>query len=119
MVVWIREFLVGRTQRDIVGWQLSEEVKLTSGVSQGSVLGPLLFLLYVNNIWRNIDSSIRPLADVCIIYRNIANKNDVEKLQKDLDTMGELAVENGMKINPGKSKEIRFTRARVKNPLSY
>jgi len=40
-----------------------------------------------------------------------------EKLQKDLDTFGEVAVENGMRINPGKSKAIRFTRARVKNPL--
>jgi len=40
-------------------------------------------------------------------------------LQKDLDTLGEWAVENGMKINPSKSKAIRFTRARVKNPLGY
>jgi hypothetical protein len=40
-------------------------------------------------------------------------------LQKDLDTLGEWAVENGMKVNPGKSKAIRFMRARVKNPLGY
>ena len=40
-------------------------------------------------------------------------------MQNDLDTMGEWAVENGMKINPGKSKAIRFTRTRVKNPLGY
>jgi hypothetical protein len=40
-------------------------------------------------------------------------------LQKDLDTLGEWAVDNGMKINPDKSKAIRFTRARVKNPLGY
>jgi hypothetical protein len=44
----------------------------------------------------------------------ITNKNDIEKLQKDLDTLGEWVVENGMKINPGKSKAIRFTRAWVK-----
>jgi len=54
-----------------------------------------------------------------IIYRKTTNKNDTEKLQKDLDTLGEWVVENGMKINPGKSKAIRFTRARVKNPLGY
>jgi len=60
-------------------------------------LGPLLFLVYVNNIWRNIDSSIRLFADDCIIYRKITNKNDTEKLQKDLDTLGEWAVENGLK----------------------
>jgi hypothetical protein len=54
-----------------------------------------------------------------IIYRKIVNNTDVEGLQKDLDTLGEQAVENAMKINPGKSKVIRFTTARVKNPLNY
>jgi len=88
-------------------------------VPQGSVLDPLLFLVYVNDIWRNIDWSIRLFADGCIIYRKITNKNDIEKLQKDLDTLGEWAVENGVKINPVKSKALRFTRARVKNPLGY
>jgi len=117
VVVWVREFLVGRTQRVRVGGQLSKEVKVTSGVPQVSVLGPLMLLVYVNNIQGNIDSSITLFADDCIIYRKIPNKNDTEKLQKDLDTFGEWAVENGMKINPGKSKAIRFTRARVKNPL--
>jgi hypothetical protein len=58
-VVWIREFLLGRTQRVRVGGHLSEEVRVTSGVPQGSVLGPLLFLAYVNDIWRNIESTIR------------------------------------------------------------
>jgi len=88
-------------------------------VPQGSILGPLLFLAYVNDIWRNIDSSIRLFTDDCIIYRKITNKNNIGKLQKDLDTLGEWTVENGMKINPGKSKTIRFMRARVKNPLGY
>jgi len=63
--------------------------------------------------------SIRLFADDYIIYRKITNKNDLEKLQKDLDTLGEWAVENGMKINSSKSKAIRFTRALVKNPLGY
>ena len=117
VVVWVQEFLVDSTQRVRVGGQISKEVKVTSGVPQVSVLGPLMLLVYVNNIQGNIDSSITLFADDCIIYRKIPNKNDTEKLQKDLDTFGEWAVENGMKINPGKSKAIRFTRARVKNPL--
>jgi len=108
-----------RTLRVRVGGQLSKEVKVTSGVPQGSVLGPLLFLVYVNDIWRNIDSSITFFVDDCIIYRKIANKNDIEKLQKNMDTLGEWAVENGMKINLGKNKAIRFTRSRVKNALAY
>jgi tetrahydromethanopterin S-methyltransferase subunit G len=109
VVVWVREFLVGHTQRVKVGRQLSKEVKVTSGVLQGSVLGPLLFLVYINNIWRNTDLSIRIFTDDCIIYRKITNKNDIQKLQKDLDTLGEWVVENGTKINPIKSKAVRAT----------
>ena len=53
------------------------------------------------------------------VCRKITNKNYIEKLQKDLDTLGEWSVENEMKINPAKSKAIRFTRARFQNPLGY
>jgi len=50
VVVWVREFLVGHTQRVRVGGQLSKEVKVTSGVPEGRVLGPLLSLVYVDDI---------------------------------------------------------------------
>jgi len=46
------------------------------------------------------------------------NNNDVEKLQIELGRLGEWVVENGMKINPGKSKAVSFTTARVKSPLN-
>jgi len=67
VVVRIREFLLGCTQRVRVRGQLSEEVRVTSGATQGSVLGPLLFLAYVNDIWRNTKSTIRLFADDCVI----------------------------------------------------
>ena len=66
-----------------------------------------------------MESSIRRFADYCVIYRKIINNADMEKLQKDLDRLGEWAVENVMKINPNKSKTICFMRARVKDPLKY
>jgi hypothetical protein len=56
------------------------------------VLGPLPFLVYVNDIWRNFDSYIRLFADDCLIYRKITNKNDIEKLQKDLDILGGMGI---------------------------
>jgi hypothetical protein len=67
VVVWIRDILVGRTQRVRVGGQLSEEVRVTSGIPQGSVLGPLLFLTYIYGIWRNTESTIRLFTYDCII----------------------------------------------------
>ena len=60
-----------------------------------------------------MESTIRLFADDCAIYRTIINNADMEKLQKTLDRLGVWAVENAMKINPRKSKEILFTRARV------
>jgi hypothetical protein len=74
VTVWIREFLSGRTQRVRVDESLSEEVRATSGVPQGSVLGPLLFLAYVNDIWENMESTGRLFADDCVIYRKIMNQ---------------------------------------------
>jgi len=59
-------------------------------------------------------STIRLFAHDHVIYRKIINNTDMEKLQKELDRLREWAVENAMKINPRKSKAIRFTRARVR-----
>jgi hypothetical protein len=119
VVIWVREVLVRRTQRVRVGGQISKEVKVNSAVPQGNIFGPLLFLVYVNDTWKNFDPSIRLFPDDCLIYREITNKNNIENLQKDLYALVEWAVEYGMKINPGKCKAVKFTRARVKNPPGH
>ena len=95
------------------------EVRVTYVVPQRSVLGPFLFLAYVNEIWRNVVTTIRLFADDCVIYRKIINNADIENLQKVLDRLGEWAAENTMKMNPGKCKAFRCTRARVKDRLNY
>ena len=79
-MIWIRESLLGCTQRVRVGGELSEEVKVTSAVPQGSVLGPLLFLACVNDIGKNTESHIRLCADDCVTYRKILTKGDTLKL---------------------------------------
>jgi hypothetical protein len=92
---------------------------VTSGIPQGTVLGPFLFLAYVNDIWSNMESKVRLFADGCIIYRKILNIKDVGKLQADLDRLGDWVVENEMKINLNKSKALSFMKAQVKAPLNY
>jgi hypothetical protein len=64
----------------------------------------LFFLAFVIDIWQNIQSTIRFFANDCVKYRRIVNNNDIKKLQIDLGRLGEWAVENGIKINPGNSK---------------
>jgi len=94
--VWVKELLLGRSQRVRIVGQLSEEVRVTSGVPQWCVFGPLLFLAYVNDIWRNTESKVRLFADDCIIYIKIMDSSDIDKLQTGLIRLGEWAVENEM-----------------------
>jgi hypothetical protein len=64
-------------------------------------------------------STIRLFTDDCVIYRNIINNGGIEKLQKDLDRLGEWAAQNAMKINPSNCKAVHFPRARAKDRLNY
>jgi hypothetical protein len=72
-----------------IGGQSPEEVRITSGVPQGSILGPLLFPADANDIWSNTESTIRLLAGYYIIYMKIANNDDMENLQIELNRLGE------------------------------
>ena len=60
---WIESFLVGRSQTVVLDGESSDELPVLSGVPQGSVLGPILFLLYINNLSENVQSQVRFFAD--------------------------------------------------------
>jgi len=85
--------------------QLSEEVKITSGVPQGSVLCTLLFLVYVNDIWRIIGMSIRLLSVDWINYRKFTNKNYIGKIQKTWINLGNGRWRMGWKKIPVKVRQ--------------
>ena len=81
----INAFLCFRQQRVVVNGVKSDWAPVVSGVPQGTVLGPLLFSLYINDIPVGIDSQIRLFADDCVCYREIRTVEDTLKLQKDID----------------------------------
>ena len=87
LLTWISNFLTNRKQRVLLDGISSTHSDVTSGVPQGTVLGPLLFLCYINDLPQNIKSQVRLFADDCLIYRNIKTQNDHHILQKDLDTL--------------------------------
>ena len=80
-----------RKQKKYASLTHSSYVEITFGVPQGSVLGPMLFLLYINYINNAITSQIKLLADDSVLYRNIRNKNDQVILQNDPDTISSWA----------------------------
>ena len=82
---WIESFLKGRTQRVVVEGESSAEARVKSGVPQGSVLGPLLFLISINDLAENTTSTVRLFADDCVMYRPIRHAMIV-KLCKRIST---------------------------------
>ena len=71
-------------------------------MTQSTVLGPLLFSLYVNYIVVGIESEIRLFADDCVCYRQIGSTEDTSKLQKDINQLGKWARKWGMRFQPVK-----------------
>ena len=78
LLKWIKNFLIGRQQKVILNGSSSKWIEVTSGVPQGSVLGPLLFILYVNDITNGVQSTIEMFADDSKLYRIIQKPCDTD-----------------------------------------
>ena len=81
-----------------------------SGVLQGSVLGPVLFLIFTNDLPENIRSSVRLFAVDCVLYRNIESPMDCQILQDDLISLAQWETDWQMKFNVAKCHSMRVTR---------
>jgi hypothetical protein len=112
---WITCFLTKRSQSVIVDGAKSEAVPVESGVPQGTVLGPLIFLLHMNDLPFHVTSTVRLFADDCLLYRCINSVEDQEALQKDLHNLQDWGTQWGMKFNATKCNVLRSHRG--KNPL--
>jgi len=110
-LAWIESFLSGRSQKSHCGWCLLWLVTCSLWSPQGTVLGPLLFLIYINDLPDCVTSRVRLFADDCSIYREIRNPEDQLALQKDLDILEQWANKWGMLFNPGKCNILSISRS--------
>ena len=120
---WFRTFLTGRTQRVKIGDQLSDPLKLTSGVPQGGILSPIIFTIYCADMGEWVsDSTIFNYADdTSSSYANISLELIEEKLEKDAEGMLCFMASNGLVANPDKTVYMMLGRKRAEqeaNPLS-
>ena len=107
---WIEMFLCNRKQKVVVNGAHSEWVDVKSGVPQGSVLGPVLFVLFINDLPQEVISELLLYADDAKIYRKISSDSDREQLQKDLHTMSIWSDVWLLTFHPDKLKKITISR---------
>jgi hypothetical protein len=116
---WVGAFLSHRKQSVSVNGTHSSWVDVTSGVPQGSVLGPALFLLYINDIKDKIHSSLKLFADDSILYREINDQQDHTIIQEDLQTLSAWSSKWLMSFNIKKCAVMTITRKRKPSLYQY
>ena len=86
---WIQTWMImtQRSQQVLLDGECSLPASVLSGVPQGTVLGPLMFLIYINDISEQVSSPLHLFTDDCLLYRVIHNKADAQRLQLDLDCL--------------------------------
>ena len=113
---WTSVFLKSRYQCVVVEGQRSGTFSVDSGVPQGTVLGPLLLLLHINDLPSVVSSQVRLFADDCLMYCPIEVRGDQEDFQSDLDALQQWGNAWGMRFNAKKCHIMRISRST--RPLS-
>ena len=104
IVNWIEQWLTDRRQRVVVDGEVSSWKLVLSGVPQGSVLGPILFLVYTDDLEEGVTGSIFKFADDNKLFRKTKEIEDKQKLQDDIDKLGRWSEKWQMLFNFGKCK---------------
>ena len=105
---WLFNFLTKRKQQVVISGEKSSVTNVTSGVPQGAVLGPILFLIYISDIGENISPMKKIYVDDTKVKKPIKNVEDVESLQLDLTKLYEWAKSNNMVFNGTKFQVVRY-----------
>ena len=112
-------FLCDRRQRVAARGALSDWLAVLSGIPQGSVLGPLLFVLYINDLPDNIRSEVFMFADDTKVFSEIRDDTDRANLQADLDELQTWSTKWLLKFHPDKCKTMMVTRKKEPKARSY
>ena len=116
IVTWIQNWLTDRRQRVSVEGETSAWTAVHSGVPQGSVLGPLLFLVYINDLEDGVASNILKFADDTKIFRRVQTRQECRTLQDDLNRLDQWSAKWQMLFNQSKCKCLHIGRANGKEP---
>ena len=114
MLRFIRSYLQGRQQQVVVGGFTSSKLSVLSGVPQGSILGPLLFVLFINDMFSSVSTgtNVALYADDTKIWREVNYSCDHFALQNDIDNLYNWSITNKMKFHPSKCKAVSITNQR-------
>nr|VZI18002.1 unnamed protein product [Spirometra erinaceieuropaei] len=119
LLVWIQSFLAGRSQRVKVGSQQSPEVSVVSGVPQGSVLGPTLFLVSINDCVKDLHCDTILFADDITLWKVIHNAADADHLQANLNRLEDWWKRWLMPFNISKCNFLQLGSFRASSPRTY
>ncbi|CAM5109917.1 unnamed protein product [Eretmochelys imbricata] len=112
---WIGNWLKNRIQRIGINGQFSEWREVINGVPQGTVLGPVLFNIFINDLEKGVKSEVAKLADDTKIFKIVKSQADCKELQKDLSKLGDWATKWQMKFNVDKCKVMRIGKHNPNN----
>jgi len=110
---WIKAFLKDRTQQVVVDGAKSSEGSVTSGVPQGAVIAPALFLVFIDDLPEKIKSEVRLFADDTVVYRHVNSHQDALDLQTDLNALAEWEDQWQMQFHADKCQVLRVRRTRT------
>ena len=117
---WIDCFLTTRSQRVVINGQYSRWLPVVSGVPQGSILGPLLFILYIDDVKHAVQhSSIKVFADDISLYSQVSSNDDCSKLQADLLCVYQWSLKWQLKLNPNKCEALNISNKRSSISFDY
>jgi hypothetical protein len=119
LLEWIEDFPTGRTQKESINGSTSDWKEVTPGIPSGSVLGPLLFILFINDLPDGIKSDVYLFADDTKIFRNITDGEDKEILQDDLENLENLSNAWLLKFHPEKCKNMNIARVEKTDEFKY